>query len=181
MTTVYPSSDGYFQQDNASCHKAQIISDWFLEHYNEFTLLKCPSQSPDLNPIEHSWDVVEREICIMDVQLTNLQQLRDAIMSIWKKISEECFQHLVESMPRRKVSCSCSSLFSIMMIGDISYVNAINQDSFTSRELKLFNYEQVQYNLKYCPSLSAAIFSKMVLRWRYGEELLIKVFILISS
>ncbi len=32
----------------------------------------------------------------MDVEPTNLQQLRDAIMSIWTKI-----QHLVESMPRR--------------------------------------------------------------------------------
>ncbi len=91
----------YFQQDNAPCHKAQIISDWFLEHDNEFTLLKWPPQSPDLNPIEHLWDVVEREIHIMDVQPTNLQQLCDAIMSIWTKISEECFQHLVESMPRR--------------------------------------------------------------------------------
>ncbi len=39
----------YFQQDNTSCHKAQIISDWFLEHDNEFTLLKWPPQSPDLN------------------------------------------------------------------------------------------------------------------------------------
>ncbi len=66
----------------------------------EFNLLKWPPQSPDLNPIEHLWDVVEREICIMDVQPTNLQQLCDAIMSIWTKISEECFQHLVESMPR---------------------------------------------------------------------------------
>ncbi len=37
----------------------------------------------------------------MDVQPTNLQQLREAIMSIWTKISEECFQHLVESMPQR--------------------------------------------------------------------------------
>ncbi len=101
MTTVYSYSDGYFQQDNAPCHKAQIISDWFLEHDNEFTLLKRPPQSPDLNPIEHLWDVVEREIHIMDVQLTNLQQLCDAIMSIWTKVSEECFQHLVESMPRK--------------------------------------------------------------------------------
>ncbi len=89
----------YFQQDNAPCHKAQIISDWFLEHDNEFTLLKWPPKSTELNPIKHLWDVVEREICIMDVQSTNLQQLRDAIMSIWTKIPEEFFQHLVESMP----------------------------------------------------------------------------------
>ncbi len=82
MTTVNLSSDGYFQQDNAPCHKAQIISDWFLEHDNEFTLLKWLSQSPDLNPIKQLWDVVEREILIMDVQPTNVQQLRDAIMSI---------------------------------------------------------------------------------------------------
>ncbi len=93
LTTVYPSSDGYFQQDNVPCHKAQIISDWFLEHENEFTLLKWPPQSQDLSPIEHLWGVVERQ--------TNLQQLRDAIMSIWTKISEECFQCLVESMARR--------------------------------------------------------------------------------
>ncbi len=91
----------YFQQDNASCHKDQIISDWFLEHDNEFTLLKCPPQSPDLNPIEHLWDVEEREILIMNVQTINQQQLRDAIMTIWTKISEYCFQHLVQSMPRR--------------------------------------------------------------------------------
>ncbi len=80
-------------------HKTQIISDWFLEHDNEFTLLKWPQQSPDLNPTEHLWDVVERDIFIMDVLPTNLQQMRDAIMSIWTKISEEYFQHLVESMP----------------------------------------------------------------------------------
>uniref|UniRef100_A0A9J7X0G0 Tc1-like transposase DDE domain-containing protein n=1 Tax=Cyprinus carpio carpio TaxID=630221 RepID=A0A9J7X0G0_CYPCA len=101
MTTMYPSSDGYFQQDNAPCHKAQIISNWFLEHDNEFTVLKWPPQSPDLNPIEHLWDVVERELCALDVHPTNLHQLQDAILSIWANISKECFQHLVESMPRR--------------------------------------------------------------------------------
>ncbi len=88
MTTVYPSSDSYFQQYNASCHKAQII----LEHDNEFTLLKWPPQSPDLNPIEHIWDVVELEICIMDVQPTNLQQLRDArLQNLWGMFPTLCW------------------------------------------------------------------------------------------
>ena len=91
MTTVYPSSDGYFQQDNAPCHKAHIISNWFLEHDNDFTVRQWPPQPPDLNPLEHLWDVVEREIGIIDVQPT---KLRDAIMSIWTNISEECFRHL---------------------------------------------------------------------------------------
>ncbi len=53
------------------------------------------------NRIEHLWDVDEQEICILDVQLTNLQQLRDAIMLIWTTISEECFQDFVEYMPQR--------------------------------------------------------------------------------
>ncbi len=30
------------------------------------------NEAPDLNPIEHLWDVVEAEIRIMDVQPTNL-------------------------------------------------------------------------------------------------------------
>ena len=51
-----------------------------LKHDNEFTILKWPPQSPDLSPVEHLWDVLQQEIVIMDVQLTNLQQLCDVIM-----------------------------------------------------------------------------------------------------
>ncbi len=96
MTSVYPSSDGYSRIIH-HVTKLKSSQNGFLN--NEFTLLKWPPQSLDLNPIEHLWDVVEREI--RDVQPTNLQQLRDAIMSIWTKISEEYFQHIVGSMPRR--------------------------------------------------------------------------------
>jgi len=76
-----PSSDGYFQQDNAPSHKARIISNSFLEHDDEFTVLKWPPQSPDLNPIEHP-HVVEQVLRALDVHPTNLHQLQDAILSV---------------------------------------------------------------------------------------------------
>jgi len=44
-------------------------------------------QSLDLNPIEHIWDVVEREVCVLDVHPTNLHQLQDAILSIFHYIN----------------------------------------------------------------------------------------------
>ncbi len=51
ITTVYPSSDGYFQQDNAPCHKAQSPQTGFLNM--TMSSLYWSPQSPDLNPVEH--------------------------------------------------------------------------------------------------------------------------------
>jgi len=68
-------------------HVTKLKSFWFLEHDDEFTVLKWPPQSPDLNPIEHIWDVVERELRAPDVHPTNLHQLQDAILSIRANIS----------------------------------------------------------------------------------------------
>ncbi|XDV35461.1 hypothetical protein PO909_005404 [Leuciscus waleckii] len=89
-----------FQQDNDPKHTAKITKEWL--HNNSVTVLEWPSQSPDLNPIEHLWRDLKMAVHQrLPSNLTELHQLHDAIMSIWTKISEECFQHLVESMPRR--------------------------------------------------------------------------------
>lgn len=37
----------------------------------------------------------------MKVQLNNQQKLCDAIMSMWTRLSKECFQRPMESMPSR--------------------------------------------------------------------------------
>ncbi len=50
------------------CTSSRIIhqSSNHLKHDDEFTLLTRPPPSPDLSPIEQLWDVLEREILIMD-------------------------------------------------------------------------------------------------------------------
>ncbi len=77
-------------------HTLVVTSD-----YLSYCCLSIISNQSAHSPLTSDINKTFSEICIMDVQPTNLQQLRDAIMSIWSKISEECFQHLVESMSRR--------------------------------------------------------------------------------
>ncbi|KAK3528924.1 hypothetical protein QTP70_012853 [Hemibagrus guttatus] len=36
METVFPDGCGLFQQDNARCHKAKMVQEWFDKHNNEF-------------------------------------------------------------------------------------------------------------------------------------------------
>ncbi|KAG1959057.1 hypothetical protein F2P79_006926 [Pimephales promelas] len=75
--------------DHRHSHKG-IISDWFLEHDNEFAVLKWPPQSPDLNPIEHIWDVVEREIRTMDVDDKSAATLlQSSAHRVWETTKRE--------------------------------------------------------------------------------------------
>lgn len=51
----FPSSNNYFQHDNGPFHKAKVISDWYHEQDNEFSVFHW--FSPNLNTAEHLWDV----------------------------------------------------------------------------------------------------------------------------
>lgn len=61
-------------------------------------------------PMKHFWDVLETEILTTDVQLTYLQQLQDAIVSIQTKIAEKCFQPLLNQYHEelRRKWCNCT-------------------------------------------------------------------------
>ncbi|GFW68651.1 transposable element Tcb2 transposase [Trichonephila clavipes] len=57
--------------------------------------------SPELNPIEPLWDVLEQGVKGHHTALTNLTELWTALANIWQVIPVEHFQKLVESVPRR--------------------------------------------------------------------------------
>lgn len=92
------NTDGVkFQQDNATCHKSALTMKWMSE--NGIELLDWPPQSPDLNPIEHLWYILKKNI--RRHSISNKQSLKKALKEEWNKISqEECFR-LVASMPNR--------------------------------------------------------------------------------
>ena len=90
-------SEYIFQQDNASCHSAKFTKNWMS--WNNVALLDWPAQSPDLNPIEHLWDVVGRSLG--STKFSNEGKLWKRLQQEWSQLPRVTISHLVESMPRQ--------------------------------------------------------------------------------
>ncbi|GBM10228.1 Transposable element Tc1 transposase [Araneus ventricosus] len=101
MAFVFPTGNGISQQDNAQCHKARIVLEWFEEHTYEFHLMSWPPYSPDLNPMEQVWDVMKRQLRAQTPPCPNISTLRGRCLDIWYNPSPVMYQKLVASMPRR--------------------------------------------------------------------------------
>jgi len=94
----------YFQDDNAAVHTANDVQNW-IEEKNINILSDWPSQSPDLNPIEHLWDELERGLKKRTQHPKNESELEAAVKEEWTKIPYEKLNNLIESMPRRIEAC----------------------------------------------------------------------------
>ena len=88
-----------FQQDKDAKHIAHITSKWLLE--SGFITLPWPSQSPDLNIIEHLWDHVKQKIRAHSPQPQNVDQLWEIVQQEWYSIDVEFIRRLYRSLPKR--------------------------------------------------------------------------------
>lgn len=93
--------DVIFQQDNAPCHTAHKIRDFFEQ--NSITVMKWPPNSPDLNCIENLWSWLDNQLS--KIQILNLDQLQFEITKILSNVPVEICNNLVDSMPTRIKEC----------------------------------------------------------------------------
>ena len=91
--------DMTLQHDNATSHTARSVRD-FLQDRN-VSVLPWPAKSPDLNPIEHVWDLLDRRVRARAIPPRNVWELAGALVEEWGNISQQELANLVQSMRRR--------------------------------------------------------------------------------
>ncbi len=84
-------------QDNDPKHPTSSVKEFIRT--KKWKVLDCPSQSPDLNPIEHEFHQLKRRVKAQTPQ--NKQQLELAALKAGKSISKDETKSLVMSMGHR--------------------------------------------------------------------------------
>ncbi|KAG2465883.1 TCB1 transposase, partial [Polypterus senegalus] len=96
------------QMDNDPKHTAKTTQEFIKA--KKWKIHEWPSQSPDLNLIEHAFHLLKTKL--RRERPTNKQQLKAAAVKAWQSIKEEETQHLVMSMSSRLQAVISSKGFS---------------------------------------------------------------------
>ncbi|GFT37596.1 transposable element Tcb1 transposase [Trichonephila clavipes] len=96
-----------FMDDNARPHRANIVDECLQSE--DITRMEWPAYSPDLNPIEHVWDMLGRRIAARQPSPTCLPELRRALLDEWCNIPQDQIHNLILPMPKRCKACIASS------------------------------------------------------------------------
>lgn len=84
-------------------HRAAIV-DEYLEH-QDIRRFDWPSRSPDLNPIEHVWDMLGRRVARRQMAPRSIPELREALVQEWQNIPQPLLDNLILSMQSRCGAC----------------------------------------------------------------------------
>lgn len=90
--------DFVFMQDGDGTHTAKKVRNR-LENEGIEQLLPWPAHSPDLNPIENAWSIIERHL--ESVHPTSDRGLWQAMQDAWEKIDNNQLLRLCSNLPDR--------------------------------------------------------------------------------
>ena len=83
--------------DNARPHSRAATA--YLQS-EALTYVPWRAMSPDLNPIEHIWDMLGSRIQAMEPLVQNIRHLEAALHWEWQKLSQQDIRRLTEGMRR---------------------------------------------------------------------------------
>ncbi|GFU64779.1 transposable element Tcb2 transposase [Trichonephila clavipes] len=96
-----------FMTDNVRPRHTNIVDECLQSE--DISRTDWPAYSPDLNPIEHVWDMLGRRIAARQHPPTCLPELRKALLDEWCNSPQDQIDNLILSMPRRCKACIASS------------------------------------------------------------------------
>ncbi|UYV71386.1 hypothetical protein LAZ67_8002914 [Cordylochernes scorpioides] len=99
--------NAFYQQDNARPHTARIIQ----QALQDVQMLPWPPYSPDLSPIEHVWDIIERRLRALP-QPRSEDELWQMVEREWRAIPQDAIRTLIDSLPRRVAACIAVRVYS---------------------------------------------------------------------
>lgn len=91
------------QDDNATAHRARAVTDFMQQH--NIQRMDWPARSPDLNPIEHLWDILGRRVRANHPPPANAAVLFQLLQQEWAAIPQATLVSLIQSMRSRCTEC----------------------------------------------------------------------------
>ncbi|GBM36238.1 hypothetical protein AVEN_71946-1 [Araneus ventricosus] len=92
-------TDAIFMDDNARPAYSTIVRS-YLES-ETIPQMAWAARSPDLNPIEHVWDMLGRRIAGRSVPPSTLHELQQASLQGLVLLTQQAINHTIASTPRR--------------------------------------------------------------------------------